>query len=230
MSPRLAVWDIDGTLIDSRAVIFECCRTAMLQAGLAEPSYDAVRRIVGMSLKPALGLLAPSLDDPALERAVEAYKARFQHHRASGELAEPLYEGAEETLRRLKGEGWLLAVATGKSRRGVEAILSLHGWEGLFDTTHCADDGPGKPHPSMVLEAMRATGAAPERTIMIGDTTHDMQMARAAGAYAQGVSWGFHTAEEIRQAGAHHVAEDFASLNRQLDRFFKRMTGCVPAP
>ncbi len=219
MTACLAVWDVDGTLVDSRAIIFECCRYALVQLGFVEPTYDEVRQIVGLSLEPALAILAPGLDADQVVRAAEAYKDRFREHRRTPGFVEPLYEGALETLHRLNAEGWVMAIATGKSRAGVDSIVALNGWQDLFVSTHCADDGPGKPHPSMVLEAMKASGFKPEHTIMIGDTSHDMRMAKAAGVRAQGVSWGFHTTAEMQVAGADHVADDFICLNNQLSVF-----------
>jgi phosphoglycolate phosphatase len=222
---KLAVWDVDGTLVDSREVIFDCCRHALTQAGLPEPSYDAVRQVVGLSLGAALLVLAPGLGPDKILVVEQSYKSRFRQHRARPGFVEPLYAGAGETLRRLKAEGWRMAIATGKSRPGVEAIVDMHGWADLFQSTHCADDGPGKPHPAMLLQAMRACGAGPAQTIMIGDTVHDVRMAKAAGVRAQGVSWGFNTAAELNAAGADHVADDFTILNSMLDEFSDVLLG-----
>ncbi|HUO21556.1 MAG TPA: HAD-IA family hydrolase [Caulobacteraceae bacterium] len=216
---KLAVWDIDGTLVDSRAIIFDCCRHALTTLGEPDPSYDAVRQIVGLSLVDAMAILAPEVDPEGVQAAAEAYKARFQTYRDRPGFKEPLYPGAVDTLRRLRAEGWRMAIATGKSRRGVEAIVRVQGWQDLFDSAHCADDGPGKPHPAMLLAAVAACGAQPEEAVMIGDSAHDMRMALAAGVRAQGVSWGFNTAAELADAGAHHVSHDFSSLNAQLDLF-----------
>ena len=219
MRDKLVVWDVDGTLVDSRRTIFEGVSEAYRGVGLEPPTYDRTRQIVGLGLRDAMAVLSPELPDEMVDRIAEGYRQAFQAwHRTPG-FAEPLYDGAAETLDRLRDGGWKIAMATGKSRRGVETIIRMHGWADLFDSTHCADDGPGKPHPAMLLEAMRALGAPPERTIMVGDTAHDMRMAKAAGAYAQGVSWGFHTAEEVQEGGADHIAHDFAALNRQLDAF-----------
>jgi phosphoglycolate phosphatase len=216
---RLAVWDVDGTLVDSRQIIFDCCRYALVQAGLPAPSYDEVRQIVGLSLAPALAVLAPSLTPDQVLQVERDYKHRFREHRAQPGFLEPLYEGAGETLRRLKAEGWRMAIATGKSRPGVDAIVAMHGWADLFYSTHCADDGPGKPDPAMLFEAMRVCGAQADETVMIGDTAHDIRMAHAADVRALGVSWGFNTAAELRAAGAYHVSDNFISLNNQLDDF-----------
>ena len=219
MISKLVVWDVDGTLVDSRESIFQAAITAYGTMGLTPPSYDQVRQIVGMSLRVAIGVMSPQLPDDRLDAVTQSYRDAFQAQLKVPGFVEPLYAGAAETLDRLRAEGWKIAMATGKSRRGVETVLRMHGWADRFDSTHCADDGPGKPHPAMVLEAMRALDVPPERTIVVGDTAHDMRMAKSAGAYAQGVSWGFHTAQEVEEGGADHVAHDFAELARQLDAF-----------
>jgi phosphoglycolate phosphatase len=219
MSRPFAVFDIDGTLVDSREIILRAAREACAELGLPDPAYDAVRQVIGLSLHEALRELAPSLTDVELGEFVVRYQESFRRMHDVPGFVEPLYPGAAETVSRLKRDGWSLGVATGKSRRGVERILGMHGWADQFDTAWCADDGPGKPHPSMLLNAMNAVGAGPDDTVMIGDTSHDMRMALAAGTRAQGVSWGFHTREEVVAAGAHHVADRFSELDAELDRF-----------
>lgn len=219
----LAVFDGDGTLVDSRDVIFQVARQACAEFGLPDPSYDRVRLMVGLSLPQALHTLAPELDDKALAEFVRLYQNAFIAVHSQPGYAEPLYEGAEDTLRRLKAAGWRLAIATGKSRRGVDRWMTRAGWPELFASTHCADDGPGKPDPHMLLEAIRAAGTTPERTVMIGDASHDMRMAVAARAHPQGVAWGFNTPDEILAAGAAHVAVSFAELDAELDRFAARV-------
>jgi phosphoglycolate phosphatase len=219
MTVKLVVWDVDGTLVDSRRTIFESMQSAFVGAGLAPPDYETVRQIVGLGLVEGVGELLPGAGAEMVERVAEGYRAAFGAKVRQPGFVDPLYDGAAGTLDRLRAGGWKIAMATGKSRRGVETILRMHGWADLFDSTHCADDGPGKPHPAMLLEAMKALQAPPERTIMVGDTAHDMRMAKAAGVYAQGVSWGFHTPQEVREGGADHIADDFAALDRQLDAF-----------
>lgn len=223
MSLKLVVWDVDGTLVDSRQSIFDTSVAVYGRLGLPIPTYDQVRQIVGLGLREAFEMLSPELSADEINEVTRFYREEFQALRRDPDFIEPLYDGAAETLDRLRADGWKIAMATGKSRSGVETVLRLHGWADLFDSTHCADDGPGKPHPAMLLEAMTALDTPPERTIMVGDTAHDMRMAKAAGVYGQGVTWGFHTAEEIRQGGADHVAEDFATLNRQLDAFAAKL-------
>lgn len=219
MMSKLVVWDVDGTLVDSRQTIFDSMQRAFAGAGLPPLSYEAARQVVGLGLMEGVGALLPGAEPAVLEQVASGYKAAFAAKVNQPGYIEPLYDGAAETLDRLRTAGWKIAMATGKSRRGVETIVRMHGWADLFDSTHCADDGPGKPHPAMVLEAMRALQVGPERTIVVGDTAHDMRMAKAAGAYAQGVSWGFHTAEEVEEGGADHIAHDFTALDRQLDAF-----------
>ena len=216
---RLAVFDVDGTLVDSRAAIKASCDAAFAAMGRPAPDYDAVRQIVGLSLKDGLSRLAPDLSDPDLDRLIEGYKRGFNPARTPGRPDAPLYAGAAELLQHLGGGDWKLGMATGKSRPGVERWLQDHGWSDLFHTTHCADDGPGKPHPAMVLEAMKALGARPDQTLMIGDTSHDIEMGRAAGVITIAVTWGFHTAQELLASGPDHVCDSFAEVTAILDAF-----------
>jgi phosphoglycolate phosphatase len=215
MSRHLAVFDVDGTLVDSRRSIGEAMAGAFSALGLEPPTYEDTRRIVGLSLVPAIQTLAPHLPPERYEDLAEAYRQAFIANRAKG-LEEPLYEGAAALVAQLRASGWALGIATGKSRHGVDRFLDTHGLRAQFDVAYCADDGPGKPDPHMLRLNMSALGASADLTIMIGDTSFDMAMARAAGAYAQGVSWGFHTVAEIADGGAHHIAHDMAELHAAL--------------
>jgi phosphoglycolate phosphatase len=215
----LAVWDVDGTLVDSRATITASVQAGFRAIGREPPPYDRLRRIVGLTLAPALRELAPELSPAEQAGLIEGYRAKYLEIAEAPEFVEALYDGAAETLDRLKADGWAIAIATGKSRRGLERIVRMHGWADLFDSTHCADDGPGKPDPAMLVEAMRVLRIPRDATVMIGDTSHDMRMAKAAGVRAQGVAWGFHTVEEVVAAGADAVATTWAELNAALDRF-----------
>ncbi len=211
------MFDLDGTLVDSRRSIDMAVHDAWTALDLEPPGYEQTRRIVGLSLLEAVQILAPGLEAERYPALGEAYKNAFLRNRESGH-DEPLYEGALETLRLLKQEGWLLGIATGKSRRGVVHFFDHHCTADLFDTAFCADDGPGKPDPHMLRLNISALGADPTRTVMVGDTSFDMAMARAAQCYALGVSWGFHTAEEIRGGGAHEIVDAFATLDGALAR------------
>lgn len=215
---KLAVFDVDGTLVDSRTSIASAMDAAFVAVGREAPSYEVTRAIVGMSLTPAIAALAPHASAETLEALKREYVSAFVRRRESG-VRDPLYDGAEALLRTMKEDAWLMSVATGKSRAGINTILSTYGLEHIFDAVHCADDGPGKPDPHMLVCSMSAVGADPANTIMIGDTRHDMAMARAAGVYAQGVTWGFHTSQEMIAGGAHAVAESFLELRDALSAF-----------
>lgn len=229
MTAKLAVFDVDGTLVDSRRSIAEAMAMAFRALGLPAPDYAATRRIVGLSLEPAIAQLAPNLPARDYPRLASAYKDAFIANRTAG-LSEPLYDGARELVLRLRADGWRLGVATGKARRGVNAFFDTHDFHGAFDAAFCADDGPGKPDPHMLNLVIDAVGVDAAHTVMIGDTSFDMAMARAAGCYAQGVAWGFHTPEEVRAGGAHHVAEDYPELGDVLDAWrFGRLPATASA-
>lgn len=210
---RLAVFDCDGTLVDSQANICRAMELAFDSARLPAPDRPAIRRIVGLSLVEAIARLAPEAE-PALHAAMaEDYKHQFRTMRMRGGLAdEPLFDGIPEAIERLADDGWLLGVATGKSDRGLALILEHHGLADRFVTLQTADRHPSKPHPSMLELAMAEAGAASRDTVMIGDTSFDMAMADAAGVHAIGVAWGYHTAAELTAAGARHVCDHAATL------------------
>lgn len=216
---RLAVFDIDGTLVDSRASILEAAVQASRAVGLPDPDYERVRRGVGLALPEALALLAPHLGPDDLAAFVAAFKSAFQRMNDDPAFHEPLYPGAIELMHELKRAGWTLALATGQSRRGVARNLAREGWADLFFSSHCAEDGPGKPDPAMLNAAISACGVPAARTVMIGDTSHDAIMAVRAGVLPIGVAWGFHTPEEQCAAGASVVAADLAELGDLLTRW-----------
>lgn len=219
----LAIFDIDGTLVDSRRAISECMAAAFAGQNLTPPPYEVTRKIVGLSLLEAIDRLAPKdLPHERLLSLVEDYKQEFVSRRVAGELHEPLYGGALEVLEGLKASSWDIGVATGKSRRGLDAIISRHGFSDYFDCHFCADDGPGKPHPHMVEANLKAVGCAPCDAVMIGDTSFDMIMAKNAGIGAIGVDWGFHTADEIRSGGADIVLSSMEALTGALESFFQK--------
>ena len=220
MTLKLAIWDMDGTIVDSRDVIKTAMGRAFETCGLPAPAYDDLRKTIGLGLDEVCRTLAPDYHDiPGLS---VAYKEAFVLRRQEENFKEPLYEGAMETLERLAHENWLIAMATGKSHRGIRAIFEMHPLEPYFDTIWCADDGPGKPHPFMVEQCMNALGCEPHQSLIIGDAIHDITMGRNAGIHTVGVSWGFGAADELEAAGAHAVVHDFAALNGVLDDFAAR--------
>ena len=203
---RLALFDCDGTLVDSQHNICLCMEDAFARAGLASPTRNETRRIVGLSLLPAVQRLLPDAAHALQVQVAEDYKTAFHRLRGQGLVEEPLFEGIAEALDALEGAGWMLGVATGKSDRGLVQCLLSHGLKGRFVTLQTADRHPSKPHPSMIHTAMAEAGSAPETTVMIGDTSFDILMGVAAGTRALGVDWGYHPAVELRAAGAYHVA------------------------
>jgi phosphoglycolate phosphatase len=202
---RLAVFDCDGTLVDSQHSIVACMGAAFTAAGLVAPTADSVRRVVGLPLAASVARLSPLLAVAECQRIAELYKQAFTDMRSAKPLDEPMFPGVVDLLDALEAEGILLGVATGKGRRGLRITLEHHGLLDRFVTLQTADDAPGKPHPEMLHRAMAETGATPETTAMIGDTTYDILMALSARTAAIGVSWGYHPPEELRAAGAHAV-------------------------
>ena len=206
MTGRLAIFDCDGTLVDSQHNIVMAMDDAFLRGGLDPPGRVATLRVVGLSLIEAMQMLLPEADDKLHRTMAENYKQAFWRLRGNGLVEEPLYGGIADAIDALEADGWRLGVATGKSDRGLAICLEHHGLTDKFITLQTADRHPSKPHPSMIEAAMAEAGTSPETTVMIGDTSFDMKMARNAGVRALGVSWGYHPAEELRAAGAHAVA------------------------
>src|SRR5205085_8913077 len=202
---RLAIFDCDGTLVDSGATILAAVTETFGLQGLEVPAPRVCRGVIGLSLVEAMAKLAPEHDDPAA--LADTYKSCFFRARQEGRVDEPLFDGVLDLLDALEEDGWLLAVATGKSDRGLKHCLEAHGIHARFVSLQTADRHPSKPHPSMVDQAIADAGATPETTIVIGDTSFDMAMAAAAGARGIGAGWGYHDAQELIEAGAVAVAE-----------------------
>lgn len=213
---RLAVFDCDGTLVDSQADVCQSMADAFAMADMPSPDTNAVRRLVGLSLPVAIRRLVPDVTDEKASELVSAYKQAFFARRQSGRLNEPLYDGIEALLRELHAEGWLLAVATGKSDRGLKACLETHGIRDLFVSLQAADGHPSKPHPAMLETALQEAGATAGNAVMIGDTSFDMEMARNASVRAIGVAWGYHTPDELTEYGASAIARDMTHLKEIL--------------
>lgn len=209
---RLALFDCDGTLVDSQAAICRAMDECFTEHGLTPPDRARTRRVVGLSLPHAMRALLPEGEDRLHDALSQTYKSAFQRHRAEGLVEEPLFEGLAEAIDTLEANGWLLGVATGKSDRGLRLCLERHGLHGRFVTLQTADRHPSKPDPAMLNAAIAEAGAAPETTVMIGDTSFDMLMAGAGGAHALGVGWGYHDPEELREAGAIAVVETAPEL------------------
>ncbi len=214
---KLAVFDCDGTLVDGQADVCWAMERAFARAGLSAPDVSAVRRIVGLSLPAAVRALAPELSEDQNAAVTEFYRSSFRARREEGLLDEPLYDGIAELLTGLRDAGWSLAVATGKSDRGLAACLATHGIADLFVSLQTADRHPSKPHPAMLEAALFEAGALPQQAVMIGDTSFDMLMARSAGVRGVGVAWGYHAPSELLASGALSVAESVAALAQALE-------------
>ncbi len=216
MTLRLAIFDCDGTLVDSQHSIVAAMQHAFDAVALPCPPRSTCLSVVGLSLPQAMARLVPQADAAFHHAIAEHYKRAFQSLRASGNLHEPIYEGIADLLDQLDESGWLLAVATGKSDRGLKLLLDHHGLSGRFISLQTADRHPSKPDPSMIHQALGDAGVDPGQAVMIGDTSFDMVMARAAGVRALGVAWGYHSPAELEAAGAESVAMDSAELARHI--------------
>jgi phosphoglycolate phosphatase len=214
---HLVLFDVDGTLVDSQQMICAAMAQAYAYHGLVCPPREELLSIVGLSLDDAFKRLAGNAAHP-VQSLTSRYREAFFALREAGKHEAPLYPGVRETIEQLaKRSDVVLGVATGKSRRGVAAMLDKHDFMKSFATIQTSDTSPSKPHPGMVLQAMAETGIGASNTVMIGDTAFDMEMARAAGAAAIGVSWGYHAAADLHAAGAVAVIDDFAALGAVLD-------------
>jgi phosphoglycolate phosphatase len=211
----LLLFDLDGTLLNSEKIILAAQARAFAAVGLPVPSREMGLSIVGLSLREAFEVLAGR--DGPIDALIIAYKEAFFALRTEGAELEQLFPGVEEMLADLaQRPDLVLGIATGKSQRGVRAILDTYGWNELFVTVQTADDAPSKPDPGMIFNAMRDTGIAPERCFMIGDSSFDMIMAKRAGARAIGVAWGFQPVDVLLREGAEVIHQDVPSLHRAL--------------
>ncbi|MFD0859751.1 HAD-IA family hydrolase [Roseovarius aquimarinus] len=216
MSLRLVIFDVDGTLVDSQGDIALAMHHAFTELGAPVPETAAIRSIIGLSLDVAMARLAPALTPRDHGALVEAYKRSYMSLRAEAGAAQssPLFPGTREMLTALGArDDLLLGVATGKSRRGLDKLIEGHGLEGVFVTHQVADHHPSKPHPAMVLAALAEAGVGPADAVMIGDTSYDMEMARAAKVATIGVPWGYHPVADLR---ADHVLAGWDDLPARL--------------
>jgi phosphoglycolate phosphatase len=215
---KLIVFDCDGTLVDTQYIITEVMRLTFLSTGLNAPNRSAILRTIGLSLPETMAELARDHCPVVRNELTRAYREQYKALRQTTPEPEPMFLGAAPLLARLAArDGLLLGLATGKSKRGVLRFLEQNGLGGVFATVQTADDAPSKPNPAMLLQAMEETGASPETTVMVGDTSHDMRMASSANVTSVGVSWGYHTVAELQRAGARTIVRSFAALTRALE-------------
>ncbi|MFN3819644.1 HAD-IA family hydrolase [Blastomonas sp.] len=219
MTGRLAIFDCDGTLVDSQANICRAMEMAFAAEGLGHPDHHRVRRIVGLSLVEAMRVMLPDADAQFHVVLADHYKNAFHELRGNGTLQhEPLYDGLDALLDRLDQLGWMLAVATGKSDRGLDLCLTHHKIKHRFVSLQTADRHPSKPHPSMIYQALADAGVEAQNAVMIGDTSYDMAMGVAANVRAIGVDWGYHDSSELHSAGADCVAYSMDELFDHIAR------------
>lgn len=218
---RCAIFDCDGTLVDSGGTIHRALGLAFAEHGLELPPRQQAQRVIGLSLVEAMAELAPTQDADLHGRMAQTYKDAFVTLRGQKQVDEPLYDGILPLLDALEERGWLLAVATGKSDRGLRHCLTAHGLHARFLSLQTADRHPSKPHPSMTLQALADCGADPLNSVVIGDTGWDMRMAKAAGAHAIGVLWGYHDEPELRDAGADTIADRPSDVLDQAEQLVK---------
>ncbi|SIS92827.1 HAD-IA family hydrolase [Paracoccus saliphilus] len=212
---KLVIFDVDGTLVDSQHHIHHAMSHAFQTAGLPVLPQSRVLEIVGLSLPVAIARLAPETDEPTQARIVQGYKDSFMSARKSAPA--PLYPGARDCLDALATrDDLLLAVATGKSRRGLDAMIEAHGLQGRFMSLQTADNHPSKPHPAMLEAVLSETGMDAADAVMVGDTSFDIEMAVAAGIRGFGVAWGYHQPAALRDVGAELVAPDFPALTTAI--------------
>jgi phosphoglycolate phosphatase len=210
---ELLIFDWDGTLMDSIARIVNCFGNACTDSGLPRPPESAMRHVIGLGLAEAVDQLLPGVDEAARERVVARYREHFLHLDTT---AMPLFDGVRAGLEALAGHGYLLAVATGKSRRGLDRVLQETGLGGLFTATRCADEAFSKPHPKMLEDLLDYTGLEAGRALMVGDTTYDLQMARAIAMDSLAVSYGVHARGQLLAHGPLACLDTFHEVRQWL--------------
>ena len=209
----LLVFDWDGTLMDSTAVIAGAIRDACADLGLPVPSPEEARHIIGLGLTQAIALLQPDLPQDRYPALIARYRERF----LARDQDILLFDGVAQTIPRLHNAGHWVTVATGKNRNGLDRALDQSGLRSWFHATRCAEESFSKPHPAMLHELMELLDVSPERTLMIGDTSHDLQMANNAGVAAVAVSYGAHDVDELRDYRPLHVVHSFGELADWLE-------------
>ena len=214
---RLIVFDCDGTLVDSQHVIHEAMSFAFLDHGLSPLPRQDVRRVIGLPLDTAIARLHPDGSSEQVAGMARSYKEAFVQLRQRVGHHEPLFDGMREVIETLDAGDALLGVVTGKGSQGLAMVLAQHSLTERFVTLQTADTAPGKPDPGMVNQAIAETGAAPSKTVVVGDTTFDMAMALAAGVPAIGVAWGYHPTDQLIAAGARCIVDRPGDLHVAID-------------
>lgn len=214
---RLVIFDVDGTLVDSQEMIFAAFSHAYQGLGLPVPDRAHALSFVGMSLEKIFPLMSPEHDGATHAALTQGYRDAYFHIRQQkgSNATSPFFPGARAALDALRAQDWtLLAVATGKSKRGLDKLIEGYALDGYFQSQQTADHHPSKPHPGMVQACLDETGVDASRAVMIGDTTFDIEMGQAAGVKTIGVSWGYHPVDDLR---ADRIIENFDALHGAID-------------
>lgn len=215
---KLVVFDCDGTIVDSQVGIVRAMEHAFTSQRMVPPTRERILAVVGLSLFEACSALAPEAEYATRAELAERYKVAFRTLHRDLADADVLFPHAKETIDRyVASNEHMLGIATGKARRGIDRLLEREGWLTAFATIQTADDHPSKPDPSMLVRAMAETDTKPEATVMVGDTSYDIAMARAVGVFPIGVSWGYHSVDELVDAGAGAIVRSFAELPAAIE-------------
>lgn len=215
---KLIIFDCDGTIVDSQAGIVLSMNHAFTSLGMMAPTRERTLSVVGLSLPEAFSALAPEAEHETRYELAERYKSAFRTLNRNPDEGEFLFDRARAVIEDLaQRDDTVLGIATGKSRAGVARLLEREGWTDLFVTIQTADDHPSKPDPSMIQHALMETGASLSNTVMVGDTSYDIEMARNARVGAIGVTWGYHLPRDLERAGAHCIIETYDALPSAID-------------
>ncbi len=206
---KLLIFDWDGTIIDSQAHIVHCMREGIKGAGFEAPKDDAIRHIIGLSLERAVQTLMPDCSLSEVDVMTQNYRTHFF---ATGAESSDFYDGAKEMLQRCFDEGYYMAVATGKSRRGLDMVLNAFNLESLFHITRCADETASKPDPMMLEEILTDLNLSRDEALMIGDTTYDMDMANNAKMDSMAVTYGVHSRKDLEPTKPNYYLNDIKQL------------------
>lgn len=219
--PHLILFDCDGTIVDSEGLIIEAMKRAFNDEGLEAPEPAAIRRIIGLSLPLAVAHLGAPSDEDIIMNVSEAYRQRYSYLRDKEGMEEPLFEGMHQLITELGSrDEYILGIATGKTMKGVDNLLNANQLTHLFHTIQTSDKAPSKPNPAMIFQALSETGITPERTVMIGDTTFDLEMANNARVGAIGVTWGHHEAKDLAAHSPRFLIDKIADLKSTIEASF----------